>query len=248
MTLEEHKEINILELTRADIRKKHEAEVVTDEFITEHISVVESIASTILGMGKVPPCIEFNDLVSWGVEGLIKAKKNFKGDKGAQFKTYAYYRIRGEILDKIRSEWQHRNPGDYEDYRRKIQEKIAEVAIGHLENADGDSTTVQESMHTLIENSGMVFMISAEEYELESDKKGTQNPEVEHVDESSGVLWEEIKNLTNEEQEIVDMFYVRGLKQVEIADRLNYSRSKVCRLHMQVLGKLRNRLNKRYNE
>lgn len=242
------KEINVAQLSQAELHKTHEASVISDEFITEHMSMVESIASTILGMGKVPPCIEFNDLISWGIEGLIKAKKNFRGDKGAQFKTYAYYRIRGEILDKVRSEWQHRNPGDYEEYRKKIQEKIAEVAVAHLESSDTDGAHPQESVHTLIENSGMVFMISAEEYELESNKKGTQNPEVEHVDESSGVLWEEIKNLTNEEQEIIDMFYVRGLKQVEIAERLNYSKSKVCRLHMQVLSKLRNRLNKRYNE
>lgn len=243
-----NKEVNVSQLNQEELRKKHEANSVSDSFVQEHMSMVESISSTILGMGKVPPCIEFNDLISWGVEGLIKAKKNFKGDKGAQFKTYAYYRIRGEILDKIRSEWQHRNPGDYEDYRKRIQGRIAEVAIEQMENPDIDAGTIQDSVHTIIENSGMVFMVSTEDYELESEKKWTQNPEVEHVDESPGVLWEEIKNLTPDQQEILDMFYVRGLKQVEIADRLNYSRSKVCRLHMQVLSKLRNRLNKRYNE
>ena len=226
----------------------HEPATTSDEFYKEHMPMVEYISSSILGMGKVPPCIEFNDLISWGVEGLIKAIKNFKGDKGAQFKTYAYYRIRGEILDKIRAEWQHRNPGDYDEYRKRIRDRVAEVALGHLETADQDGCSVQESVSTLIENSGVVFMISSEDHELESDKKGTQNPEVELIDQSPGVLWEEIKNLSAEEQEIVDLFYVKGLKQVEIADRLNYSKSKICRLHMQVLTKLRNRLNKRYNE
>ncbi len=241
------RDVNISQLHQEELRKKHEAGSVSNEFVQEHMSMVESISSTILGMGKVPPCIEFDDLISWGIEGLIKAKKNFKGDKGAQFKTYAYYRIRGEILDKIRSEWQHRNPGDYDEYRKRVQGRIADMAIDQLENTDVDSS-IQSTVHSVIESSGMVFMISAEDYDLESEKKGTKNPEVEQVDESPGVLWEEIKSLTSEEQEILDMFYVRGLKQVEIADRLNYSRSKVCRLHMQVLSKLRNRLNKRYNE
>lgn len=242
------KPIDIAELKQKELREQQDSETISDTFFEEHLPMVEAIASGFVSGGKIPPCIEFNDLVSWGCEGLIKAKKGFQEGKGSAFKTYAYYRIRGEILDKVRSEWQYRNPGDYESYRRRVRKTITDLATEQLKTEELDGNTVQENVHSLIENSGMVYMLSAEDCDIVSDKPGMKNPEIEHVDESDSVLWEEIQGLDEDERSIVDLFYIKGLKQVEIADKLNYSRSKVCRIHMSILNKLRNRLRKRYNE
>lgn len=244
----EHKDVDVNKLRREEVSKTFAEEPISEEFMKDHISMVESIASGIVASGKVPPCIDFGDLVSWGVEGLIKAKKNYKEGKGSQFKTYAYYRIRGEMLDKIRSEWHYRNPGDYEAYRKRMRARIAEVAGEQAKEGGKPGSSMQENVKSLIENSGMVYMLSADDVEIVSDKAGTKNPEIEHVDETDSVLWEEIKKLEGEEREIVEMFYVKGFKQIEIAEKLQFSRSKVCRIHMSVLNKLRNRLHKRYNE
>ena len=226
--------------------KEKEKDVITDEFVSDHMSMVESIASNIMGSGKVPPSIDFGDLTSWGTVGLIKAKRNFKEDKGSKFKTYAYYRIRGEILDKIRSEWQYRNPVEHERHRQRVKERIAEAAEGSIDHGDPDA--VQKQVRTMIQQSAMVYMVSTEEVDIVSDKAGTKNPEVELIDQTDSVLWEEISTLSEDERKIVDLFYVKGLKQVEIALEMNYSKSKVCRLHMGVLGKLRKRLHRRYDE
>jgi len=59
------------------------------------------------------------------------------------------------------------------------------------------------------------------------------------------ILWDEIKNLTAPEKMLVNMFYVEDKNQKEIAEALGYSKSKVSRLHMQVLSKLRSRLKRR---
>jgi RNA polymerase sigma factor (sigma-70 family) len=242
------KPLDINKLKQQELLEIQDAERIPDSFFDDHMSMVESLASGIVSAGKVPPCIEFNDLVSWGCEGLIKAKKGFKEGKGSSFKTYAYYRIRGEMLDKVRSEWQYRNPGDYDSYRTRIRQRITELAGEQIKTDELDGNNIQENVHSLIENSGMVYMLSSEDCEIISDKPGMKNPEIEHVDESDSVLWEEIQGLDEDEREVVDLFYIKGMKQVEIAERLNYSRSKVCRIHMSILNKLRNRLHKRYNE
>ena len=60
--------------------------------------------------------------------------------------------------------------------------------------------------------------------------------------------WEEIDKLDDDEKNIVYLFYVNGLKQLEISEKLNFSRSKVSRLHALALEKLKKRLKRKYNE
>jgi len=226
-----------------------EDSVISEEFVTEYMPTVETIASGIIGGGKAPPGTDFGDLVAWGVEGLIKAKRNYKEGKGTQFRTYAYYRIRGEMLDKIRSEWHHRNPVAYQNYRKRLREKISQVAQEQLlaSEANGEKSG-DEQVKQLFETSGMVYMLSVETSDIASHAEGTRNPEIEIIDENQSELWDEVKQLSDDERKIVEMFYVEGVKQVEIAKRLNYSRSKICRIHMQILKKLKNRLSRRMNE
>ncbi len=207
--------------------------------------MVQATASTIRSKGSLPPGIEYEDLISWGVEGLIKAKKNFKENSGSQFKTYAFYRIRGEILDKIRAEWQYRNPSDYESHRRELRKKIVEFAEEQLENMEGDPGTLDEKLNKLINNSAMAYLMTKTDINIVSEKEGTRNPEIEYVDKSQEELLEEINNLEPEEKEIIELFYFQDLKQIEIAKKLKYSKSKICRLHSHVLSKLKMRLERR---
>ncbi|MBT5954338.1 sigma-70 family RNA polymerase sigma factor [bacterium] len=217
----------------------------------ENMPLVESIASNIIGGGKVPPVISFEDLVSWGVEGLIKAYRNFKSNKGSQFNTYAYYRIRGEMLDRIRTEWQYRNPAEYSSYRKKLQERIADFVEEYSEN-DG-SVVPEREVRDLIANAGISYLISMDNIDVVSDQQGLMNPEDEYIEEETNkevdsVLTEEIDELEEDEQRIVRLFYVKGLKQKEIAEHMKYSKSKVCRIHMKVLDKLKRRLKRRAEE
>lgn len=218
------------------------------------MSIVEAIASNIAGSGRIPPCIGFDDLVSWGIEGLIKAHRNYKSDKGSQFKTYAFYRIRGEILDRIRSEWQYRNPHEYTDYRKKLQDRIAEIAEEALEDpalAENSAAAYEEAVQSIVANSAISCLISSDSIDIESHMAGTRNPETEFFEEEEAsyrLLWSEINTLDAEEKELVELFYVKGLKQKEIAAKLNFSNSKVCRLHMKILDKLRRRMSKKMTE
>jgi RNA polymerase sigma factor for flagellar operon FliA len=194
---------------------------------------------------SVPLGLETADLVNWGIEGLVKAYKNFKSEKGSKFSTYAHYRIRGEIADKIRIEWRYRNPNKYQDYRKQVQERIADLVEASLDaGKDVDMGLIEESAYQSIASASMACLLSIDALE-------EQNVEIEMtVKEESKLsqLWEEVNSLTEEEQIVIDLCYKQDLKQTEIAEKMNLSKSKVCRIHIKALEKLKKRLEKNESE
>ncbi len=237
-----HLTVDIGKLSQAD--KYSEIRPLDDAFIEEHRAMIEGVAAQIMSKGSAPSVIEFGDLVSFGMEGLMKAHRNFKPDKGSSFKTYAYYRIRGEMYDRIRAEWQYRNPGDYADYRRRIQDRIADVVEEAITDLDAApvSADLEGRFLDLLSDSAMVCLMSID---VVGDIEGTKDVAMDAIDNADDTLWEEIKALDATEQQFIDLFYIKGIKQKDIADQMNQSRSKICRLHMRILEKLRKRLKKR---
>ncbi|MBU0580022.1 MAG: sigma-70 family RNA polymerase sigma factor [Candidatus Margulisbacteria bacterium] len=221
---------------------------VKQEIIKGHISLVQAIAANVAGSGKAPPGITFNDLVSYGVEGLVKAWESFDRNRGVQFKVYASYRIRGEILDRIRKEWKYRNPGSYKSFQNRASSKVSELASEVVKGAEGEGELGE--VKDVVTNSAIVYLLSMEEIEVQSGVQGTHDPAEEVISNMEfsrerAALWEEIKKLTAPEKMLVNMFYVEDKNQKEIADALGFSKSKVSRLHMQVLNKLKGRLKRK---
>ncbi len=247
--------LNIHQLNSQDAKREADANKITDAFIIEYKPVVESLAASISAT-KTPPGIQFDDLVSWGIEGLIKAKKKYDPTKGTQFKTYAFYRIRGEILDMIRREWAYRNPTDYRAYQERIRERVEEVmneTVETVQNEQGTEVERAKVVHDLISNSGMVYLLSLDDIERVTATTASHDPSAEILNEIDGnreylLLMDELKGLDEMEKQVIELFYFKNLKQKEIAEMLNLSRSKVCRLHARILEKLRRRLERQFNE
>ena len=87
-----------------------------------------------------------------------------------------------------------------------------------------------------------MHFLSNEINNVVASQKGMGNPEVEKVDQNYDELWSEINTLDHIEIELIKLFYVNGMKQKEIAKHLDLSQSKVCRIHLKVLKKLKFRL------
>src|SRR4051812_15422078 len=98
-----------------------------DRLVAEHLSLVPAIAGKLKrSVGKT---IDFDDLVGYGNKGLIEAAERFDGREGVTFTTYAYYRIRGAMLDGMRTMgWYSR--ADYARYRaeERAHEYLANAA------------------------------------------------------------------------------------------------------------------------
>ncbi|MFC1751942.1 sigma-70 family RNA polymerase sigma factor [Thermoproteota archaeon] len=227
------------------MKERGSSALIPETLIVEHKSIVEAIASGIAGRGNLPIGIEFEDLISWGIEGLIKAWKNYDPDKKTAFKTYAYYRIRGEMYDKIRSEWQYRNPVEFYEYRRRLRSRLVAMAEGALENTDAlPGSDTKNKINSLIGNSAVAFMLSIEDLNVEPADQSVKH----ELDEHHFIIQEEIKNLDEEEKTIIEMLYKNDLKQKEAAAQLNWSKSKVCRVHIRALEKLRRRVKRQMKE
>lgn len=245
VNLSEENSVDIDYLQQQEARSQYETESLPETFFEEFNSIVEAIASSVAGKGSLPTGIEFDDLKSWGTEGLIKAYRNYDKTKGSQFKTYAYYRIRGEIYDRVRAEWQYRNPREYQKHRKEMQEKVAEVIEDALDS-NSSGRPLEQSISDVLASSAVVCLMSLDNIE---NVEGIQDQnEQEDQDDGYNILWEEVETLDMEERQLIKLFYNEGLKQKEIAERLNYSRSKVCRIHMKALEKLKKSLEKKYGE
>ena len=223
----------------------------------EFINLIRTIVASIYSGSNIPPGIEFDDLVGFGYEGLIKAWRNYKNDKGAVFKTYATYRIRGEILDYIRKEWKSRNPA----YQRR-SDKDKEVVVDRIQELAGDSFEAAEPqneeeraevLQNTISNTAMVYLLSLENIEnvQESLKKEDVGNEIINRIERTNervFLADAIAELKDEEQKLVKMYYYEGKNQIEISRALEMSKSKVSRLHMKVLEKLKHKMSSKLNK
>ncbi len=200
--------------------------------------------------------VEYEDLVSYGIFGLIDAIDKFDCFKEVKFETYASLRIRGAILDQIRKmDWIPRTI-------RQKQKKI-ETVMREVEQETGHAATDEE----IAEKLG----ISDEEYlEWQSQMKITgvvslneymeqgsdvsqdygrhttsrfESPEERiEKEELTKVLGEALQMLTDKEQKVITLYYYEELTLKEISNILEVSESRVSQLHTRALQKMKTKM------
>ena len=234
--------LNISKLQQQDAARGLQENPVAENALNEYMPLVHTVAATLFKTKNIPPAVVFDDLTSWGMEGLLKAYRRFDKDKGTQFKTYAYYRIRGEILDKLRQEWIYRSGKQYSVFKKALRNKISDYIETACEEKDHKAPTFDQ----LVDDSMMIQFIESQELSIESHYQGTRDPSLELIDENTDIeesmLWNHIKGLEKDEELLVELLYIQGLKQNEVADKMSMSKSKICRLHQKVLTKLRKKV------
>ncbi len=231
---------------------------IRDKLIIQYIY----LARYVVGRVKVnlPPSFSFEDVVSFGIEGLIDAIEKYHPNKGAKFESYALMRIRGSIIDKIRSsDWLPRT------LRRKIKE--VKMATERLKQQIGRPPTTKEIADVMGLTEDKVTEIMSSDVNVGSiyDKKGVGEDSVEIIDtiedENSNKPEEEIektdtkkelelalKKLPERERALLVFYYHENMTLKEIGDAINVSESRVCQLHAQAIMKLRNILSQNRSE
>ncbi len=221
-----------------------------DKLIVQYIY----LAKYVVGRIKVnlPPSFSFEDVVSFGIEGLIDAIEKYHPNKGAKFESYALMRIRGSIIDKIRSsDWLPRT------LRRKIKE--VKIATERLKQQIGRAPTTKEIADVMGLNEEKVIEIMSSDVSVNSiyDKKGSGEDSGEIIDtiedENSSRPEDEIektdakkelelalKKLPERERTLLVFYYHENMTLKEIGEAINVSESRVCQLHAQAIMKLRN--------
>jgi RNA polymerase sigma factor for flagellar operon FliA len=187
--------------------------------------------------------LEFEDLVMVGVIGLIDAMNKYKKDKKNQFKTYAEFRIRGEIIDELRKQ-------DWMTRSERTKQKKYKQAKRNLTEELGRDPTEQEMINVLPFKSKDV--IRMEQYEIgdtikqyvEGETIGQGSLEVTEMEaytlkKTLAVMMDELPKTM---RLILMLKYFEDLNFHEISQVVNLSEGRICQLHAEALLLLKEHL------
>ena len=235
----------------SEYRKKPTQEI-REQLILEYAQLVKLVAgrlSMYLGHN-----VEFDDLVSYGIFGLIDAIDKFDMDKNVKFETYASLRIRGAILDQIRKmDW---IPRTVRQRQRKIDDAIKQVEMRtgkaatdeeiamELGVSEDELTSWQSQLKVTNVVSLSEFEEAGQEPAIESVNKNrfSQPEEVVEEKELKEKLVEALDLLTEKERRVIELYYYEDLTLKEISLVLEVSESRVSQLHTKALLKMRKKL------
>ncbi|HPT75255.1 MAG: FliA/WhiG family RNA polymerase sigma factor [Epulopiscium sp.] len=227
---------------------------IKDQLIMEYAPLVKYVAGRLnIYLGQ---SVEYEDLVSYGVFGLIDAIEKFDFKKGVKFETYASLRIRGSIIDNIRKlDWV---PRSLRQKNKEIEKTIMELET-ELGRTATDEELAQkmnisiEELHEIYKKTNLISLISLDEYieqnndyNISSEKSpATEQPE-SYIEkqELKRILKESIEKLPEREQKILFLYYFEELTLKEISSIMGVSESRISQLHTKAITRLKTKLGK----
>ncbi|NPV71254.1 MAG: FliA/WhiG family RNA polymerase sigma factor [Firmicutes bacterium] len=225
----------------------------------KHAALVKYVAGR-LAMG-LPPYVEVDDLVSYGILGLLDAIEKFDPRRGVKFETYAIARIRGAMLDGLRAlDWV---PASLRQKAREIerQYQALEAKLGRPasdeEVAQALGLSVGEFQKRLATLSGVSLVYLEDIWfgsdddeggfraiEMIPDPDGADPAGHLEVEETKRLVAEAIDRLPEKERLVIALYYYEGLTVKEISKIMTVSPSRVSQLHTRAILRLRGRLSR----
>jgi RNA polymerase sigma factor for flagellar operon FliA len=228
-----------------------------ERLVVAYSPMVKFVAGR-LGAG-LPSHVEDSDLISYGLMGLIGAIERFEPERGIKFETFAMTRIRGSIIDELRSlDWVPRSvrsrAREIEVAQQKLEHEL-QRAPTEEELAKKLNCTEEELQDSLLEiaNSSVYAL---DELWTVSDASGDQvslldtisDPRADDPQESldsseiKDRLTEAIASLPEREQLVVALYYYENLTLREIGEVLGVTESRVSQLHTKAVMRLKTHL------
>jgi RNA polymerase sigma factor FliA len=214
----------------------------TQQLIEQCQGMVRSLAVAI--HRKLPPRFELDDLIAYGQVGLAEAAKEFDPERGAQFSTVAYYRIRGAIYDGVsKMTWFGRAGQQQARFEQKANETLmAEAESGPKSasaNLEDDARWFRDISRTL----AVVYLAShgssgGENREFDVADPAPPPPHLAIEQEIVKQLHSQINALPAEESKFIRAMYFEGQTMQQAGERLGISKSWASRLHHKVLQRL----------
>lgn len=226
-----------------------------NKMITEYAPLIRFIAQKIAA--RLPSNIELDDLISAGVIGLMDAIDKYDPSRDNKFKTYAEFRIRGAILDELRSQdWVPRSIRD----KAKALDKLMVQLETELGRAPADEEVARamnisvDEFYNLINQVKPVSLLPIDQATSFSntDKKSIMdilegsklnNPHSQlNVKYIKEVVAQAIEELPERQRLVLSLYYFEDLNLKEIGQVLRVTESRVSQLHAQAVIRLRSKL------
>lgn len=219
--------------------------------VHKHAELVRRIAHHLAA--RLPASVEIDDLIQAGMIGLLDAARHYDGSAGASFETYAGIRIRGAMVDELRSgDWAprsvHRKVREASEAMRALEQKMGHAAR-EVDVAESLGVTLDEYRQT------MADAVQCQMLSLDAPREGEDNEAWQVEDHNSPspaeqlqgrefkkALAEAIAKLPEKEQLVLSLYYRDELNLREIGEVLNITESRVCQIHGQALVRVRSHL------
>jgi RNA polymerase sigma factor for flagellar operon FliA len=230
--------------------KEQGDEEARDALILQHMRIVKYIAGRMAI--HVPASVEMDDLVGWGVMGLLDAVEKFDHKQEIKFSTYASIRIRGAIIDQIRAlDWAPRSLRNMARQVGSAREKLRHRNGREPSNADiaQELGVTEELVEDTVSQLQTAQVLSLDDYlpneEGETRKvevTGTSLPSPRQVaerHERKDRMVTAILELPDQQQKVLNLYYYQELTLKEIGVVLEVTESRVCQIHSAAVKKLR---------
>src|SRR5574340_812885 len=231
-----------------------------DSHLEQNVHLVKIIAYQVAM--NLPPHIDVNDLISAGTIGLLESIDRFDPSKGVQFNTYASIRIRGAIMDELRSmDWMTRSMRDKSNQMERAYEEV-ERKTGRPAEAEDVAKHLKittDELHTILGQVCALNVLNLEDMginhyddgmdilECIKDPDGKDPMLIAKFNELKKRLAEAVETLQEKEKLIVSLYYYEELTLKEIGKVLDITESRVCQLHSHIMLKLKAKLKKHTN-
>ena len=232
--------------------QKNPSPEIREQIILEYAPLVKIVAgrlSMYLGYN-----VEYDDLVGYGIFGLIDAIDKFNSQKDVKFETYASLRIRGSILDQIRKmDW---IPRTVRQKQKKLDEAVKRIEMRTGKNASDEEIAQELEIsedELLVWQSQLKItnVVSLNEFveqgsepvmDAHNNSHFIQPEEKIQENELKEVLKDTLETLTEKERKVIELYYYEELTLKEISKVLGVSESRISQLHTKALMKMRRKM------
>ena len=237
---------------RSRNRKERQKEVALSKYAPLVKYVVDRMAL------HLPKSVERDDLTSAAIIGLFDALEKYDAGKGTKFETYAIWRIRGAILDELRSlDWASRSirrkARTVEEASRDLGQKLGRAATEEevaeaLNLSPVELSRLMDEVHgtALLSLSKAVTGDEDQDFiqleDIVDDPSQTDALELIENEESKDVLMETIDGLPEQQRLVVALYYYEEMTLKEIGEALHISESRVSQIHTRAVKTLKARL------
>lgn len=225
-----------------------------DTLVENHAPLVKRIAVHM--RGRLPAGTELDDLIQVGLIALLDAARQYSPTKGASFETFASIRVRGAMLDEVRSNnWAPRSV-----YRNQRKLSAAIVAVESRTGSHATATEIAAELGVSLDEYFQMLATTSASRMFSLDQSGidpdaTANHRYVADDDPARQLESDefkkeiiaaIQSLPEREALVLSLYYDEELNLKEIGEVLGVSESRVCQIHSQSLARLRARVHDRF--